>query len=1176
MSATPNLGLSHLIAGQASKDVTVNQTFDGLDEAIAGHVSINVGAGGTFTLTQPQWINLELKLTGAPGAAVTILVPLTNPKMYLVDNECGQPATVKGATGTGITVATGAQQLLYCDGTNVVAAGGVGGGGGGGAITSVVGTANQIAVATAGTVVTLSLVGPYTPTTFGAHGVLLGQGTSSITVAIGTLGTVLTGAAGADPVFSGSVQLGVSGSMNGSLTLTRSSVSAGRTILQAAAAAYTDYSITFPGGAPTQGSLMYFSDGSGTLGGLADVAAGAYLRSAGVTSAPVWSTLLLPNGATQGDLMVATAANVVGSLADIAIGSYLRSGGVGAVPFWSTLTLPNSANQGDLMVATGANTIGALADVTAGSYLRSAGTGTVPVWSTLTLPNGVTTGDLLVGTSGTAVGSLVDVAVGQVLVSGGVGALPQWSTMLSGLTSLSLVGAGGGTVTVQASGTAFTNFTLTLPQGVPAQGSLYYFMNATGSLAGLADVAVGQALVSGGVGVAPAWSPTLFLSGSSLGVGETALNTGTGTATATVEVFSGSGTGVVSLVGSSVAATSIIGRIPFSTSGTANADKRIAQINVTIPVDSTTVPWGYLSFYLAQGANISEKLRIGHTTAPGTSGSNWVSLIGTGSNTLGFTSSLAGPSNDSVGERIQLAAGSGLGKVSEADYAIGVATSTMWQQGPNGVTWNFYVDAPLPVGAPQLGFRLASPYASGAVATGDILSSGRSIGSYSVANLPSYRQVILADTPGMYLRLDEASGTSFTDQTANANTGTGHGTITFNPGVATGGITHDSDGYIGLDGTTAYITVATSGTMPSGDTLTVDLLFKRTATQGTKQYLLSQGTGGLGVYLGTDNAVHVEKVGTGDMCVSTVTFTSTTIWYHLWVVKNAGTSLQIIWQQSNTGTALADVSGTVTNQTLAPPDGSLWLGSDSTAANFYSGNLDEVAVWASALTMVQVFTHHRECFCTKLGRIAYVTDGIPTNPVTSGGFGCWAYWGRFGPAANNNFNTWLGLPPFVQTNGTYTIGDLFYASATGALSRLAAVATGSVLYSQGVGVAPVWSNSPTLQSLVMNRAITYGSGTITYGTTVTPNGSSSAMQVVTVTNNTAFTIANPSPVFGGGAMWWLRIANASGGAMGGVSWGSAYKFGNNVVMPATGLSKIFAFFYDGTNHWKMYETADDL
>lgn len=64
------------------------------------------------------------------------------------------------------------------------------------------GTANQIAVTGSANTETFSLVGPYTPATYTAHGVLIGEGTSSIVAtAAGTNGQVLLGSTGADPAF---------------------------------------------------------------------------------------------------------------------------------------------------------------------------------------------------------------------------------------------------------------------------------------------------------------------------------------------------------------------------------------------------------------------------------------------------------------------------------------------------------------------------------------------------------------------------------------------------------------------------------------------------------------------------------------------------------------------------------------------------------------------------------------------------------------------------------------------------------------------------------------------------------------------------------------------------------------------------------------------------------------
>jgi hypothetical protein len=71
-----------------------------------------------------------------------------------------------------------------------------------GGVLSVTGTANQILASPTTGAVVLSLIGPYTPATYTAHGVLIGEGTSSIVAtAAGTTGQVLTATTSADPAF---------------------------------------------------------------------------------------------------------------------------------------------------------------------------------------------------------------------------------------------------------------------------------------------------------------------------------------------------------------------------------------------------------------------------------------------------------------------------------------------------------------------------------------------------------------------------------------------------------------------------------------------------------------------------------------------------------------------------------------------------------------------------------------------------------------------------------------------------------------------------------------------------------------------------------------------------------------------------------------------------------------
>lgn len=88
--------------------------------------------------------------------------------------------------GTGITITTTAGAT-----SRVIANSGV---------TSLAGTANQVNVSGSTGAVTLSLIGPYTPTTYTAHGIILGEGTSSmVATAVMTNGQLLVGSTGADP-----------------------------------------------------------------------------------------------------------------------------------------------------------------------------------------------------------------------------------------------------------------------------------------------------------------------------------------------------------------------------------------------------------------------------------------------------------------------------------------------------------------------------------------------------------------------------------------------------------------------------------------------------------------------------------------------------------------------------------------------------------------------------------------------------------------------------------------------------------------------------------------------------------------------------------------------------------------------------------------------------------------
>jgi hypothetical protein len=124
VSATPNLAIEHILQSQAQKEVTANEAFDALDQALAGLLQVDVSAGGTITVDPAAALSCKmLRLTGTLAADAEVVVP-NNRKPYLVHNATagGFAVTVKTAAGAGIAVDSGLHDtaIVYCDGTDVV------------------------------------------------------------------------------------------------------------------------------------------------------------------------------------------------------------------------------------------------------------------------------------------------------------------------------------------------------------------------------------------------------------------------------------------------------------------------------------------------------------------------------------------------------------------------------------------------------------------------------------------------------------------------------------------------------------------------------------------------------------------------------------------------------------------------------------------------------------------------------------------------------------------------------------------------------------------------------------------------------------------------------------------------------------------------------------------------
>lgn len=108
---------------------TVNTGITTLVEnAVAGTVTVTHSNAADYTLTTANGATDEaryayLNITGTLTAARNVVCP-TSSKFYFVKNSTtgGYAITFKTSSGTGISVANGDTEYLYCDGTNVIRA----------------------------------------------------------------------------------------------------------------------------------------------------------------------------------------------------------------------------------------------------------------------------------------------------------------------------------------------------------------------------------------------------------------------------------------------------------------------------------------------------------------------------------------------------------------------------------------------------------------------------------------------------------------------------------------------------------------------------------------------------------------------------------------------------------------------------------------------------------------------------------------------------------------------------------------------------------------------------------------------------------------------------------------------------------------------------------------------
>ena len=231
----------------------------------------------------------------------------------------------------------------------------------------------------------------------------------------------------------------------------------------------------------------------------------------------------------------------------------------------------------------------------------------------------------------------------------------------------------------------------------------------------------------------------------------------------------------------------------------------------------------------------------------------------------------------------------------------------------------------------------------------------------SLANAPAdqytfvtYAATIAVDTPTIFWRLGESSGTTAVDASGNTHNGTYAATgVTLG---ATGALVNDTDTAVTLDGLTGAVQETSGAGAPVGSSArSLEIWFKTTTT--TAQPLFNYGTAGalsqFAVYL-AGNQVQVKDGTDPLLSVTAASSLADGAWHHLVVTYDGATSVAVYVDGAAVGSAqtTTGVLATVLDVT------GLEVGRDNAGTPvFFNGTLDEAAIYSAALTPARVAAH---------------------------------------------------------------------------------------------------------------------------------------------------------------------------------------------------------------------------
>jgi hypothetical protein len=255
-----------------------------------------------------------------------------------------------------------------------------------------------------------------------------------------------------------------------------------------------------------------------------------------------------------------------------------------------------------------------------------------------------------------------------------------------------------------------------------------------------------------------------------------------------------------------------------------------------------------------------------------------------------------------------------------------------------------------------------------------------------------YKDAVLADNPAGYWRLGETSGATAADGMRGR-----HGTYTNAPTLnQTGALNGDANPAVTFDGTTEYVSVPYDSALNPGQ-VTLEAWARPTGGTGTARTIAATQDTNKGYLLGigTDDKWRFT-IGTG-AATTVVTGPAVTLssWVHVVGTYN-GTTATLYVNGISAGTASVTGSANTTR-----PLGIGATDAGGTWAGYFPGSIDEVALFASALSQSRVQAHYL------LGR-SYQDTVLDSGPVS--------FW-RLGESSGTSAADSKG-----SNTGTYTNG----------------------------------------------------------------------------------------------------------------------------------------------------------